>query len=215
VKSEGRREPAELLLQGAAELHLDLPEAHCTSLVAYVDLLSSWAPRLNLSGFRDPKELARRLILDCLAVHKLLPDPAERIADLGSGAGIPGIPLAILRPRTQVILVESRERRHYFQRAAIRQLALEGRVSAVHGRIEELAPQPSDLVVAQAVAQVDRVLEMATGWVAPGGTLVIPTGLGAPPETPATGALRLVRAERYRVPLGGPERALWFFERPR
>ena len=85
------------------------------------------------------------------------------MVDLGSGAGFPGLPIALLHPERTVTLVESRERRHHFQRAAVRELGIANAVLRL-GRAEVLFPEPSSLVMAQAMASPQQVVAWMLPW---------------------------------------------------
>jgi 16S rRNA (guanine(527)-N(7))-methyltransferase RsmG len=199
-----------VLRDGVEELSLDAELA--LPLARLCDLLAHWSARMNLTGHRTPVAIARRLVLDARALGAVLPvaTPAS-VADLGSGAGFPGLPLAILWPHCQVTLVEARERRHHFQRAAIRTLGL-ANVSPRRARIEEIDAEPHEVVVAQALAQADRALEWMLPWVAPGGWIVLPRSVGAPAlEAPL--CLEDARTHSYVVPLGGAARTVWIARR--
>jgi 16S rRNA (guanine527-N7)-methyltransferase len=169
-------------------------------------LVESWANRINLTGHRGAEAVVRRLVLDAAALSCALPEH-DGVADLGSGAGFPGIPLAILSPAASFILVEARQRRHYFQRAALRQLDI-ANVEARRGRVEELPPTPCSLVIAQAVAKPALVVDLMLPWGQRGGYLVIPGGVEAPDPGPHA-AIYDSRVGSYQVPLGGPRRSLW------
>jgi 16S rRNA (guanine527-N7)-methyltransferase len=200
-----------ILDEGLREL--SLPATLAAPLAALADLLAQWAARMNLTGHRTPEAIARRLILDALALGEALPvrDPAS-LADLGSGAGFPGLPLAVRWPRSAVTLVEARERRHHFQRAAVRTLGLVN-AEPRRGRIEELAAKPHEVVVAQALAQPGAAIALMLPWVAPGGWLVLPRTADAEPlESPPE--LESPRTIPYQVPVGGPSRTLWIARRP-
>jgi 16S rRNA (guanine527-N7)-methyltransferase len=188
------------------ELGLDPSPAQRDQLLELAMLLERWNERINLSGHRSASDLLTRLILDSLALAKELP-PVDSIVDLGSGAGFPGLPIAILRPGAQVLLVEARERRHHFQRAAIRTLGART-VRAVRGRIEELEPEPAQLAIAQAVVPPPKMLPSMLRWIGSSGYAVIP-GSGTPPD-PGT-HVEIVDSEirHYRAPAGGPARTLW------
>lgn len=173
-------------------------------------VLDRWSRRINLTGHQGPLAIARRLLLEAAALHRVLP-PARTLADLGSGAGIPGLPLALSRPDCQVWLVESRERRHHFQRAAVRELGLEN-VHPLRGRVEALEPRRCEGVVSQAFAKAPRALGWMVPWCASGGWVAIASG----PELdtaalvhPDLGPGRLVP---YAAP-SGPARAAWIAER--
>jgi 16S rRNA (guanine527-N7)-methyltransferase len=198
------------LRDGLSELGLNPSSEELTGLADLALLLEWWATRVNLTGHRSADAIVRRLILDAAALVVNLPDFAS-LNDLGSGAGFPGLPIAILRPNVQVLLVESRARRQHFQRVVVRELGLAG-VSTLRGRIEEVAPRPADVSIAQAVARPEDVVEWMIGWANEGGWLAIPGG-ETPPRIPPHGRLRDVRVVDYRVPLGGPDRTLWLAQR--
>lgn len=167
---------------------------------------------MSLTAHREPAAVIRRLVLDALALDAVLP-PCPSWADLGSGAGFPGLPVALRHPERRITLVEARERRHHFQRAAVRALGLRN-VRPRRGRAESLEPEPHALVIAQAVAHPVRALEWMRRWAEPGGLLALP--LGSLEHAPTPGSVAGVSGGeglRYRVPLGGPERALWIGRR--
>jgi 16S rRNA (guanine527-N7)-methyltransferase len=175
-------------------------------------MLAHWAARMNLTGHRSAESIARRLVLDALALGETLPDhPPASLADLGSGAGFPGLPLAIRWPRCRITLVDARERRHHFQRAAVRELGL-ANVAPVRGRIEDLAPLPNAVVVAQALAEPGRALAWMAPWVEPGGWLALPRSPRTQPPRGVPG-FESIGSRPYRVPLGGPEREIWLARR--
>jgi 16S rRNA (guanine527-N7)-methyltransferase len=194
-----------LLTAGLEELRLDVAEDQVSQLANLSEQVAEWGQRINLSGHRSAEAVARELVLDAAALLGALPG-FDSLADLGSGAGFPGIPIAVLRPRARVVLVEARQRRHHFQRSALRQLELEN-VKALLGRMESLESEPCDVAVAQAVGPSGDVLAAMGGWAAPTGYRVIPGSTGSrPPEISAGYELEEVA---YRVPLGGRLRALW------
>jgi len=202
-------QPVEAVLQaGLAELAFPAERSAqgLPALVRYCELIHTWSQRLNLTAHPDAVSIAGQLVLDAVALEGVLP-PARRLVDVGSGAGIPGIPIAILRPGSAILLVEARERRHHFLRMAIRELGLEN-VRALHGRAEALDPEPHDCAVAQAAGQAATVIDWLLRWTAPGGSIAIPISPDQPvPATPPSIARAEVRA--YRVPLSGRARAVW------
>jgi 16S rRNA G527 N7-methylase RsmG len=152
--------------------------------------------------------VARRLVLDALALGSVLPAvPPTSLVDLGSGAGFPGLPLAILWPSCTVTLVESRERKHHFQRTAIRSLGISN-ARAVRGRAEDLEPTAHQIAVAQAMGKPARVLTWMRGWVGPGGWMALALADPPPPVAVPSG-IRCAEPRTYRVPLGGPSRSVW------
>jgi len=162
---------------------------------------------MNLTAHRTAESVVRHLILDAAALDAALPAGLRSLVDVGSGAGFPGLPLAILHPERRLVLVEARERRYHFQRMAIRELGL-ANVEARHGRAESLSPSLHDAGLAQAAAAPARAALLLLPWVRPGGWLVVPGGRSAP----KVGPQREIESEeivRYQVPLGGPLRSLW------
>jgi 16S rRNA (guanine527-N7)-methyltransferase len=208
-----REAPAarDLLEAGFAELELDLTADRREKLLALAVLLAAWAPRLNLTAHRSQTAIVHRLILDAVALSQALPEEPGSLADLGSGAGFPGLPLAVLWPGTRVTLIESRERRVHFQRAAIRALEVRN-VRALWGRSDQITREPQDLVIAQALAAPDRALQLLVPWSRPGGLLALP-GAEQPPAPAEHPDVTALGVQRYRVPCGGPERTLWLGRR--
>ncbi len=192
----------------------DSPESAQTDpLTQLVLLLARWAPRMNLTGHRDPLEMTSRLVLDAAALVAALPElqVVSDLADLGSGAGFPGLPIALLRPGLTVYLVDSRQRRHHFQREARRMLGL-ARVEPLLGRADEIESQPCDVVIAQAMAQPEAALALMEQWARPGGLLVIPASERADPTILARAGTQRGQAtecRRYRVPFAQVDRQLW------
>jgi 16S rRNA (guanine527-N7)-methyltransferase len=202
---ELRDTPAfQTLQRGLDALGLETTAAQAEALYAFSSLLSEWSQRMNLTGHRTLEAIVDRLVLEACALASALPALAS-LADLGSGAGIPGIPVAILRGDCRVTLVESRERRHHFQRAIVRELGLSN-VEPLLGRAEQLEPRPHSGVVAQAMAQPGRALAWMLPWAEPGGLLLLPLAAETPP--PEHPEVMPEPSRSYQAP-GGPERSLW------
>ncbi len=165
---------------------------------------------MNLTAHGDAEAVVRRLILDALALDARLPE-VPSMADLGSGAGFPGLPIALLHPEREVMLVESRERRHHFQRAAIRELGIEN-VVVRRGRVEELPPEPRPLVTAQAMSHPHQAVVWMLPWSEPGGALALPLSVDQEPPGSIEGVVEATVIP-YSVPLGGPRRVVWLARR--
>ena len=203
-------DPYEILAAGLGELAIEADDARLRLLVELAEMVASWSRRFNLSAHRDSQSVCRRLILDAAALGQCLPE-LDSLNDLGSGAGFPGVPLAILWPRCSVHLVEARERRFHFLRELVRSLELEN-LSVERGRIEEGDPSPRAGAVAQAVGRPETVLGWMRRWTVQGGLLAIPTSAGQS-LPPALAGLEPVVEQRYRVPLEGPTRCVWLARR--
>ena len=162
------------LLDGARALALDLDEAQLARLVAHLDLLDEWSARMNLTAIRDrPSQLTKHL-LDSLTVQPFL--RGQRIADVGSGAGFPGIPLAIVEPQRHFSLIESTGKKCRFLEHVRDELQLKN-VEVVQARAENYRPEVRfDTVVARAVGPLAGLLKAAGGLVVGGGRLLAMKG---------------------------------------
>jgi 16S rRNA (guanine527-N7)-methyltransferase len=156
------------LEHGLAALGLDLPAPARAALLDYLALLAHWNRAFNLSAVRDPAQMLVRHVLDSLAVLPFV--HGGRLADVGSGPGLPGIPLALARPDLGVLLVDSNGKMARFQREALRHLGLDGRCQSLQARVETLRPQPGyDTVTSRAFASLADFVDASAGLLAPGG----------------------------------------------
>ncbi len=159
-------------------------------LAAYAALLDRWARVHNLVRYRDEAELVQRHLLDALAGVPHLPEPEGLLIDVGSGAGLPGIPLLLARPGWRGVLVEPRQKRWAFLRTAVRELGLDATVE--RERFQELKPGPvATAISARALGGHDALLDWASGVLAPGGRVLLWVGAGE--------AERLGRRPDWRV----------------
>jgi len=157
-----RREPP-LGPQGFAEI-IPVSRETLARLEAYAELLTRWSARINLIGRDTIADLWRRHILDSAQLRAFVPDRARNMIDLGSGAGLPGLVLAILGA-PGVELVEADSRKCAFLREAAR--ITEAPVTLRPCRIETVSPHPVDVVTARACAPLDRLLGLAEPFLAP------------------------------------------------
>ncbi len=200
------------LLEGILEAtSLNAPAAAVPQLAELARLTESWGARTNLTGHRTARSICEALIGDAVAalaqLERIMGAPLRgRVIDLGSGAGYPGLPFAILRPEADVHLVEAREKRHFFQRAAVRSLALEN-AHPTRARIEDHATAPGDVVVAQAVGPIETVVELMRPYLLPGAFAVVPGGPEL--ESPESAEDLAPELVDYRSPVLGQARRLW------
>lgn len=166
---------------GAASVFGDRLEA----AFRYADLLASVAVERGLIGPREVDRLWERHLLNSAVLAELIPEGA-RVADLGSGAGLPGIPLALVRPDLTVDLVEPMARRTTFLTEVVAELGLTA-VHIVRARAEGLAAGAYDVVTARALAPLDRLAAMALPAVRQGGRLLALKGASAAVEVAAAG----------------------------
>lgn len=183
------------------------PEAEQAVFGSALDCAQRYAAILATQGVEwgviGPHEVSRlwdRHLLNCAVVAELIPDVSGTLVDIGSGAGLPGLVLAMLCPRMRVTLVEPLERRVKFLNECVGNLGL-GNVTVVRSRAEDLAGNLAvDVVTARAVAPLDRLVPLAAGLVRAGGTVLAIKGRSAEEElTRARPALRRIGARRAEV----------------
>lgn len=146
----------------------------------YVDILASRGVDWGLIGPREIGRLWERHILNSIALESLIPEGC-RVADVGSGAGLPGIPLAILRPDLEMTLIEPMLRRSNFLTEALDELGLDDRVTVVRGRAED-ADLHVDVVVSRAVARLATLINWTADLIVESGSLLALKGQSADDE---------------------------------
>lgn len=165
---------AERLRAGIAALGLSLPPEAEERLLAYLALLSRWNRVFNLTAVRGTEDMVTRHLLDSLAVVPHL--PAGSLIDVGSGAGLPGIPIAIADPARPVTLLDRSHKRIGFLTEAVARLGL-GHVNLVCARAEEHQPaSPYDVVITRAFASLADAATATRHLLAPGGVAVAMKG---------------------------------------
>jgi 16S rRNA (guanine527-N7)-methyltransferase len=161
--------------QGLATLGLALDAAARTRLLGYLALLQKWNRVYNLTAIRQADRLVSQHLLDSLAVLPHVPGP--RVIDVGSGAGLPGIPLAIARQDWEVVLLDSNHKKGAFLRQALIELQL-GNARVVVARAEEWrSSPPATAAVSRAFSDLAGFVQAARHMVAPGGILAAMKGV--------------------------------------
>ncbi|HXX83719.1 MAG TPA: 16S rRNA (guanine(527)-N(7))-methyltransferase RsmG [Casimicrobiaceae bacterium] len=160
------------LAAGIRALGLDMDSAAQAALLAYLGLLQKWNRTHNLTAIGDAERMITHHLLDSLAVvPHLPPKPGLRIADVGSGGGLPGIPLAICRPAWRVTLIEASRKKAAFLRQASIELPLSN-VEVVGARVENYRPeQPFDVAISRAYSSLANFAHDARHLVSEGGRL--------------------------------------------
>lgn len=148
------------LASGTAQLGLSLTDTQSSQLLQYLALLQKWNRVYNLTAVRDPMVMVGRHLLDSLSVLPWL-ESLHSLTDVGSGAGLPGIPLAIMRPDLHCTTLDSNGKKTRFQQQVKAELGL-GNLDVVQGRVEDVRLTPAECVTARAFAAPDQVLEMAS-----------------------------------------------------
>ena len=191
---------------------LRLDPALAEPLMRYLALLLRWNAAYNLTAIRDPREMVTKHLLDSLAMAPFVAS-VSTLADLGTGAGLPGIPLAIAVPTLRVTLVESNGKKARFMREAVRTLGL-GNAEVAESRIEALnRPNAFMAITARALATLPQILSLGGHLLAADGVLLAMKGARPDDEIsalPAGWALREMHAlkvpgldaERHLVVIG-------------
>jgi 16S rRNA (guanine527-N7)-methyltransferase len=209
---------AETLEAGARALGVVLPAPARDLLARYADRLLAWNRKVNLTAITDPGELAEKHLVDSLA---LVPEVggAATLLDVGSGAGLPGIPLAIALPSLEVTCCDTVAKKVAFVKAVAAELDLRVRGVAVRagGDPDREGLPRAEVVVSRAFADPGRWLPLAVRYLAPGGRVLATLGREAdeaPLRAAGEGAgLELVALRRFVLPASGAQRAVASFRR--
>lgn len=200
------------LQRGAAELGVTLDEKALARLVAYAALLDKWNRVYNLTAIREEGKLVTHHLLDSLAVLPHL--PAGRLLDVGSGGGLPGIPVAIAQPERQVTLLDSNQKKGTFLRQAVMELEL-GNADVALERIEDHRPPIAyEGVISRAFSDLADFVNLAGASVATHGSLIAMKGVHPHEEiTRLPAGWRVGRVIELQVPQLGATRHLLFLNR--
>ena len=204
------------LQEGIDALGLLVPADSLPLLERYSDRLLAWNQKVNLTAITDPAEVAEKHLVDSLALLSDL-DGAKTLLDIGSGAGLPGVPLACVERALKVVCVDSVGKKVAFVKAVAAELDLDVRAFALRaeGKPEQEKLQRADLVVSRALADPDRWLPLGLNYLAPGGRLLAMLGREADERALRATAeplgLRLVALRRFALPVSRAERAVATF----
>ena len=164
----------------------NLPPEAVETLTRYLDLLAKWNRTYNLTAIRDRSQMITHHLHDSLAVVPWLPARRGiRVLDVGTGAGLPGIPLAVARPDSTFVLLDANHKKIAFVTQAAIELAL-ANVHAVAARVEDLAAERAfDVVISRAFSDLATFTRLASPFVAPDGVLIAMKGARATDEIAA------------------------------
>ncbi len=162
------------LVAGAKTLGITLDEAATENLLAYIALLAKWNKAYNLTAIDDPQRMVSHHLLDCLAIAPYV--SGSRVLDIGSGAGLPGIPLATIMPEKFFVLLDSNGKKTRFLVQAVAELELKN-IEIVNIRVEQYASTaPFDTITARAFSRMEQMLDQSARLCAHGGRYLFMKG---------------------------------------
>lgn len=168
------REFKEELAKRAVQFDVRLSEEQQNQFYQYMKLLLEWNQKMNLTAITEPEEVLTKHFIDSISIAPYM-KTTEKVLDIGTGAGFPGIPLKIVLPQNDITLLDSLNKRIHFLEEVIEQLQLE-KIEAVHGRAEEFCKgevrEGYDIVVSRAVAKLNVLLEYMLPFVKIGGRCI-------------------------------------------
>ena len=162
-----------ILEKGIQQLGLKIEKNELVLLLDFIQLIEKWNKTYNLTSVRNKEDMARLHVLDSLAIIPHL--HGKRIADIGTGAGLPGIPLAIFLPDKEFTLVDSNSKKTRFVQQAVLELKLKN-VKVVHQRVENLTDDLFSSVIMRAFSSIQDIMSLSRHLIAPQGILLAMKG---------------------------------------
>jgi len=213
---------SQILKRGAHQFGVTLSEEQLHLFILFLDDIWAWNRHVNLTGITKKREMLIKLLLDPLAALPYLPSSGT-LLDVGSGAGIPGLPFKIARPSYEVHLLEARAKKVSFLKYMTRKIGLPG-IKAFQGRAEKSDDLPAllpgyDIVTARALAPLTKTIGICCPYIRPGGLLVVFKGSGIHREIANSQAaidylgLGIETKAAYRLPEAQRERYLLILKR--
>jgi 16S rRNA (guanine527-N7)-methyltransferase len=174
------KKPNELLRDGLIELGFPASDDQIKAFMTYLSELKKWNKAYNLTGLKKDEDIIIKHFLDSLLYLKAIPEGEIKAADVGSGAGFPGIPIKIIRPEIEMYLIEPSRKKTAFLKHVIRQLELK-RIEVIEKRIEETKvnqelAQPVDVALTRALFSIKDFLKKASHIVRQDGILILNKG---------------------------------------
>lgn len=197
------------LAAGLLEMGMSASGAQRSALLEYLSLLQRWNRSFNLTAVRDPLAMVDRHLLDSLSILPFLPESGAHILDVGSGAGLPGVPLAIMRPADKVDLLDSNGKKTRFLFQVKTALSLDN-MAVLHARVEDWVPEEAyDIVVSRAFASLADMVSCCAHLCDSNSRLLAMKGQEPSDELAALGPeVRVVAVHTLQVPGLGEDRHL-------
>jgi 16S rRNA (guanine527-N7)-methyltransferase len=188
-----RIKPEDLLREGLGELGVTPEDSQMHAFLMYLSGLKKWSRAYNLTGLKNDEDIVIKHFLDSLLYLHAMPAGKLRVADVGSGAGFPGIPLKIIRPETEMYLIEPTVKKCIFLRNILQQLDLKD-VVVIGKRIEDIKTSrdldlPVDVAVTRALFDTSEFIRKSAHIVRSGGMLILNKGPKVREEVQALGAI--------------------------
>jgi len=185
-----------ILISGLASLNLVIDEDKINQLLSFIKLIEKWNKAYNLTAIRDREEMVRLHLLDSLAILPYI--EGERVIDIGTGAGLPGIPLAICLPETEFTLLDSNAKKTRFVQQAVLELKLKN-VAVHHQRVEQFHPEKKfHVVITRAFASLPEIIELTAHLLNKEGFLLAMKGQNPEAE------LEQIAAKKTVIPISVP-----------
>jgi 16S rRNA (guanine527-N7)-methyltransferase len=210
----------DILVKGAEEIGITLADQVVESYLFYIKELKKWNKRINLTSLTGDLEIGVKHFVDSLTAASYL-HGVKKVLDIGTGAGFPGLPLKILSPSIELLLLESSQKKCFFLRHVVRGLQLKG-VEIVHGRAEdreirERYARAFDLVLSRALADLPTSLQLALPYIKERGHIVGMRGKKGEEEVREVDwdafGLRLIEMKKVILPFVEEQRVLLLFQR--
>ncbi len=202
-----------ILVSGIASLNLNATDHQVDQLLAFIKLIEKWNKAYNLTAIRDQEEMVRLHILDSLAIVPHI--EGKRVIDIGTGAGLPGIPLAICLPEIHFTLLDSNAKKTRFVQQVVLELKLKN-VDVIHSRVENYDPETAyDAVLTRAFASLPEIVKLTAHLLGKDGVLLAMKGQSPEAELAEISANKTVipvsvpgsNVERCLVRIQSPEQA--------
>ena len=186
-----------ILISGLETLNLSFKPEQIEQLLGFIKLIAKWNKAYNLTAVRNNEDMARLHILDSLAILPHI--EGKRVIDIGTGAGLPGIPLAIFLPEVEFVLLDSNAKKTRFVQQVILELKLKN-VSVIHSRVEDYQPKLGfDIITTRAFTNLADMVKMTAHLLSPNGVLLAMKGLIPEAE------LAEINAKTTLIPIKVPE----------